>query len=183
FFAIAADLREPRSIDVKLQDGRTESDNAWLMTMPPVGRADLKSELQRLGSDGSSVPGLGRDYATLWVAVFNPDPGSEKKYEPTVLILPPEFLDVLVQPFSLLLRRADALTRLVVGREQLGQKAEDLTGLLDPLRDSLSGFSSGCGVHDHPRLLRGALRLHSSMAERSTGTYRPCSCKSVSFEL
>jgi len=84
FFAIAADLREPRSIDVKLQDGRTESDNAWLMTMPPVGRADLKSELQRLGSDGSSVPGLGRDYATLWVAVFNPDPGSEKKYELTL---------------------------------------------------------------------------------------------------
>ncbi|PYN03501.1 MAG: hypothetical protein DME07_06410 [Candidatus Rokuibacteriota bacterium] len=84
FFAIAADLREPRSIDVKLQDGRTDSDNAWLMTMPPVGRADLKSELQRLGSDGSSVPGLGRDYATLWVAVFNPDPGSEKKYELTL---------------------------------------------------------------------------------------------------
>jgi hypothetical protein len=84
FFAIAADLREPRSIDVKLQDGRTESDNAWLMTMPPVGRADLKSELQRLGSDGSSVPGLGRDYATLWVAVFNPDPGAEKKYELTL---------------------------------------------------------------------------------------------------
>ena len=84
FFAIAADLREPRSIDVKLQDGRTDSDNAWLMTMPPVGRADLKADLQRLGTDGSSVPGLGRDYATLWVAVFNPDPGAEKKYELTL---------------------------------------------------------------------------------------------------
>ena len=84
FFAIAADLREPRSIDVKLQDNRAESDNAWLMTMPPVGRADLKADLQRLGTDGSSVPGLGRDYATLWVAVFNPDPGAEKKYELTL---------------------------------------------------------------------------------------------------
>ena len=84
FFAIAADLREPRSIDVKLMDGRSDSDHAWLMTMPPVGRADLKSELFRLFPEGTSVPGLGRDYATLWVAVFNPDPQIEKKYELTL---------------------------------------------------------------------------------------------------
>src|SRR2546426_1789523 len=84
FFAIAADLREPRSIDVKLADGRSDSDHAWLMTMPPVGRADLKSEMLRLFPEGTSVPGLGRDYATLWVAVFNPDPHTEKKYELTL---------------------------------------------------------------------------------------------------
>jgi hypothetical protein len=84
FFAIAADLREPRSIDVKLADGRSDSDHAWLMTMPPVGRADLKSEILRLFPEGTSVPGLGRDYATLWVAVFNPDPSTEKKYELTL---------------------------------------------------------------------------------------------------
>jgi len=84
FFAIAADLREPRSIDVKLTDGRNDSDHAWLLTMPPVGRADLKSEVLRLFPEGTSVPGLGRDYATLWVAVFNPDPHTEKKYELTL---------------------------------------------------------------------------------------------------
>jgi hypothetical protein len=84
FFAIAADLREPRSVDVKLVDGRSESDHAWLLTMPPVGRADLKSEVLRLFPEGTSVPGLGRDYATLWVAVFNPDPSTEKKYELTL---------------------------------------------------------------------------------------------------
>ena len=81
FFAVAGDLREPRSIDVKLIDGRQDSDQAWLLTMPPAGRADLKSELLRLAPEGTSVPGLGRDYATLWVAVFNADPGAEKKYE------------------------------------------------------------------------------------------------------
>jgi len=84
FFAIAADLREPRSIDVKLADGRSDSDHAWLMTMPPVGRADLKSEVLRAYPEGTSVPGLGRDYATLWVAVFNPDPMTEKRYELTL---------------------------------------------------------------------------------------------------
>ena len=84
FFAIAADLREARSIDVKLVDGRSDSDHAWLLTMPPVGRADLKSEVLRLFPEGTSVPGLGRDYATLWVGVFNPDPNTEKKYELTL---------------------------------------------------------------------------------------------------
>jgi hypothetical protein len=84
FFAIAADLREPRSIDVKLVDGRSDSDHAWLLTMPPVGRADLKSEVLRIFPEGTSAPGLGRDYATLWVAVFNPDPMTEKKYELTL---------------------------------------------------------------------------------------------------
>jgi hypothetical protein len=84
FFAIAADLREPRSIDVKLLDGRNDSDQAWLMTMPPVGRVELKSELTRLFPEGSSVPGLGRDYATLWIGVFNADPNTEKKYDLTL---------------------------------------------------------------------------------------------------
>jgi hypothetical protein len=84
FFAIAADLREPRAIDVKLLDGRNDSDQAWLMTMPPVGRTELKAEVLRLFPEGTSVPGLGRDYATLWIAVFNADPQAEKKYDLTL---------------------------------------------------------------------------------------------------
>jgi hypothetical protein len=84
FFAIAADLREPRSIDVKLLDGRNDSDQAWLMTMPPVGQTELKAEVLRLFPEGTSVPGLGRDYATLWIAVFNADPQTEKKYDLTL---------------------------------------------------------------------------------------------------
>jgi len=54
--------------------------------MPPVGRADLKSEVIRLVPEGSSVPALGRDCATLWVAVFNPDPKAEKKYDLTLTL-------------------------------------------------------------------------------------------------
>src|SRR2546425_5530599 len=68
-------------MDVKLKEGRAECIDAWLLTIPPVGRADLKSEVVRLVPEGSSVPALGRDCATLWVAVFNPDPKAEKKYE------------------------------------------------------------------------------------------------------
>src|SRR6266446_4806411 len=81
FFAVAADFREPREMDVKLKEGRAECIDAWLLTIPHLGRADLKSEVVRLVPEGSSVPALGRDCATLWVAVFNPDPKAEKKYE------------------------------------------------------------------------------------------------------
>ncbi len=81
FFAVAADLKEPRSVDVKLQENRAGSDHAWLLMMPAVGRADLKSELVRIMPEGTSLPGLGKEFATLWVAVFNTDPGAEKKYE------------------------------------------------------------------------------------------------------
>src|SRR5437667_2498538 len=86
FFAVAADFRGPREMDVKLKEGRAESNDAWLLTMPPVGRADLKSEVVRLVPEGSSVPALGRDCATLWVAVFNPDPKAEKKYDLTLTL-------------------------------------------------------------------------------------------------
>ena len=84
FFAVAADLKEPRSIDVKLTENRADSDRAWLLTMPPAGRADLKAELVRLPPEGASLPGLGKDYATLWVAVFNTDQSAEKKCELTL---------------------------------------------------------------------------------------------------
>ena len=30
------------------------------------------------------MPGLGRDYATLWIGVFNADPNTEKKYDLTL---------------------------------------------------------------------------------------------------
>jgi len=86
FFAVAADVKEPREIGVKVKGGRAESKDAWLLMMPPVGRADLKSETVRLVPEGTAVPALGKDCATLWVAVFNPDPKAEKKYELTLTL-------------------------------------------------------------------------------------------------
>src|SRR5436309_5797449 len=86
FFAVAADVKEPREIGVKLKGGRAESKDAWLLMMPPVGRVDLKSETVRLVPEGTAVPALGKDCATLWVAVFNPDPKAEKKYELTLTL-------------------------------------------------------------------------------------------------
>src|SRR5262245_40065900 len=66
--------------------------------------------------------------------------------QPEQVILSLQVLDVLVQPVYFLLCCG---ARVMVTREELGQEREDLARLLDPLRDSLSGFSSGCGIHGH----------------------------------
>src|SRR5438552_3303555 len=59
--------------------------------------------------------------------------------EPEQVILPLQVLDVLVKLVHFLLRCS---ARVVVARDELGQETEDLPRLLDPLRDSLSRFSS-----------------------------------------
>src|SRR5438445_11314187 len=65
-------------------------------------------------------------------------------FEPEQVILALQVLEVLVKLVHFLLRGG---ARVVVGRYELGQQAEDLPSLLDPLRDSLSRFSSGCMSH------------------------------------
>src|SRR4029453_15075886 len=79
--------------------------------------------------------------------------------EPEKVILPLEVFVFLLELAPFLLRGAGPLSRLVVARHQLRQEGKDLTRLFDPLRDPCSRFSSGCGGHDQPRLLPGALRL------------------------
>ncbi len=85
FFMVASDLRRySRALDVRLREGRSDSAEAWILTMPPAGRGNLKPTLIPLAREGTSVPGLGQDYAALWVAVFNADAHAEKEYELTL---------------------------------------------------------------------------------------------------
>lgn len=85
FFTVASDLRRYcRALDVRLREDRSDSAEAWILTMPPAGRGNLKPKLIPLAREGTSVPGLGQDYAALWVAVFNADAHAEKEYELTL---------------------------------------------------------------------------------------------------
>ncbi len=87
FFMVSSDLRRySRALDVRLHEGRSDSDEAWILTMPPAGRAKLKPRLIPLAREGTSVPGLGQDYAALWVAVFNADAQAAKSYELTLTL-------------------------------------------------------------------------------------------------
>lgn len=81
FFSVVADVRETRALEVQLTLGGRPSDHAWLLTAPAPGRSDQKVEVRRLAEEGTTLGGLGRDFASVWVAVFNPDPADERRYD------------------------------------------------------------------------------------------------------
>ena len=43
-----------------------------------------KPEIRRQKVLGTTLPELGKDYAGLWVAIFNTDPNADKRYELTL---------------------------------------------------------------------------------------------------
>jgi hypothetical protein len=49
-------------------------------------RSGTKLDARRIVEDGLHVPGLGKEHAALWVAVFNPDPGADRRYELSVFL-------------------------------------------------------------------------------------------------
>jgi hypothetical protein len=81
FFLVSADIKEARGVDVRITIDGAASSNAWLVTIPSAGKANSKIEARRVTEGGSALPGLGKDYSTLWIAVFNDDPTREKTYE------------------------------------------------------------------------------------------------------
>ena len=62
------------------------SDCGWLVSVTASGRAGTKIDAKRIGEDGLHVPGLGKEYGALWVAVFNPDPMADRRYELSVFL-------------------------------------------------------------------------------------------------
>ncbi|MBI3146602.1 MAG: hypothetical protein HYZ18_15380, partial [Pseudogulbenkiania sp.] len=59
FFAVAADLKEPRGIDAKLFEGRNDVDQAWLARMAP-----------RFAEFGATPP---RELREIYPTVVNDD--------------------------------------------------------------------------------------------------------------
>jgi hypothetical protein len=77
FFLITAELKDAHGVDVKLKCGGAPADTAWVVTVPAAGRATGKVEARRISPEGTALPGLGRDYAAIWIALFNADPERE----------------------------------------------------------------------------------------------------------
>ncbi|MBI4634843.1 MAG: hypothetical protein HY727_00705 [Candidatus Rokubacteria bacterium] len=81
FFTVeASNLEEPRDVEVKLMDGDVPTDRAWLVTLPAEGKLSPRKHRPA----GTALPALGKEYQSLWIAVFNSDPNAEKRYELTV---------------------------------------------------------------------------------------------------
>lgn len=79
FFLKTGPMRDPRDIELKLALDGEPSDRASYLTMR-TGHI-LHSDARRVSSRGTIIPGLSRDYAGLWIAVFNPDPDKTGHYE------------------------------------------------------------------------------------------------------
>jgi hypothetical protein len=88
FVLVSADIREPRGAGFKVVGDGVACDSGWVAGVPAEARASATMDIKRISEDGLHVPGLGKDYAALWVAVFNPDPRTDRRYELSVFLRP-----------------------------------------------------------------------------------------------
>jgi hypothetical protein len=86
FVLVSADVREPRGAGFKVAADGAACDSGWVASVPVGARASATTDVRRISEDGLHVPGLGKDYAALWAAVFNPDPRADRRYELSVFL-------------------------------------------------------------------------------------------------
>lgn len=83
FVLVSVDVKESRGIGVKILADGKPTDSGWIVAVP-AGRGNMKTEARRVTEDGTHLAGLGRDYGTAWVAVFNPEPKTDRRIELSV---------------------------------------------------------------------------------------------------
>ena len=82
---VSADsIREVRGVGVKITSDGAASDNGWIATVRAGAKG--KTEAKPVAAEGTHVVGLGKDHAAVWVAVFNPDPMEDRRYELSVFL-------------------------------------------------------------------------------------------------
>jgi hypothetical protein len=86
FIVVVSDVREARGAGFKLVADGAPSDSGWVVTVSAGSRSAAKVDAKRLTPEGVHVPGLGREHGSLWVAIFNPDPGADRRCELSVFL-------------------------------------------------------------------------------------------------
>jgi hypothetical protein len=86
FVLISADVRDARGAGFKLVGDGAPSDSGWVVTVSAGDRSGAKVGAKRLTPEGLHITGLGREHGALWVAVFNPDPRLDRRYELSVFL-------------------------------------------------------------------------------------------------
>jgi len=78
-------LADPPAVEIKLKDSDAPSDHAWLVALPGSGKAQpLAPRKHRTG--GTTLPELGKEFTGLWLAVFNPDPTNDHRYDLSIIL-------------------------------------------------------------------------------------------------
>ncbi|MBI2014930.1 MAG: adenylate/guanylate cyclase domain-containing protein [Candidatus Rokubacteria bacterium] len=98
FYVKPGELKTPRDLEIRLAADGQPSDRAWYITL----RTSLlvRSEPKLLPTTGVSLPGLGREHAGAWVALFNPEPDEIVTYELTVTVRQPRAPMPAASPFA-----------------------------------------------------------------------------------
>jgi hypothetical protein len=81
FVQLSAELKDAHGLEARLKVDGAPSPCGWVVTMPQPHRTSAKVEARPLGLEGTPVPAIGRDFMVVWVAVFNPQPRTEARYE------------------------------------------------------------------------------------------------------
>lgn len=81
FVQLSAELKEAHGLEARLTVDGAPSNSGWLVTLPQPHRTSAKIEARPFSVEGTPVPGVGRDFMSVWVAVFNAQPRVESKYD------------------------------------------------------------------------------------------------------
>jgi hypothetical protein len=82
FFRVEAlDVKEARHLGLRISEKGVPSDQAWVISMAGRGSAP---QARRHVPQGTVINGLGREFTSVWVGLFNADAENEKRYDVTV---------------------------------------------------------------------------------------------------
>ncbi len=81
FFLLSPELKDAHGLETRLTVDGAPSESGWVVTIPQPHRTSAKIEARPFTVEGTSVPAIGRDFIAVWVAIFNPQPRAEAKYE------------------------------------------------------------------------------------------------------
>lgn len=78
-------LADPPDVEIQLRENDAPTDHAWLLTLAAPGKPQaLAPRKHKVG--GTKLAELGLEFGGLWIAVFNADPNSEKRYELSITL-------------------------------------------------------------------------------------------------
>jgi hypothetical protein len=85
YVQVSADsIRDTRGVGVKIAIDGAPSDSGWLVGVPAGTKG--KMEAKRVTEEGAHMPGLGKDFSAVWIALFNADPAADRRYELSVFL-------------------------------------------------------------------------------------------------
>jgi hypothetical protein len=81
FIQLAPELKDAHGLEARLTADGAPAESGWVVTVPQSHRSLAKIEARPFTAEGTAIPGIGRDFVAVWVAVFNPQPRVEAQYD------------------------------------------------------------------------------------------------------